>query len=181
MPFHIPWHTSPGHTIYHATSARPYHIPCDARQAIPNTMPWPPGHTIYIMSCPPGHTITIPCPPYHTIYHAVSARPLNILCQTQCLACQAIFIYHAMPVRPYHIPMRCPPGHTIPCDAHKAIPYHMPGCTIIPCDACQAILYTMRGPRDHTIHHAMPIRPYHNMLARPNNIPYHAARPYHTI
>ena len=56
MPFHIPWHTSPGHTRYHAMSARPYLIPCDTRQAIAYTMPWPPDHTIY-------HSL--PAKPYH--------------------------------------------------------------------------------------------------------------------
>ena len=121
--------------------ARPYHIPCDARQAIAYTMSWPPSHTIYhaVPTRPyhtpchtlPGHAIyhamprqTIPytiCPPGHTICHTMPCQPGHT-------------IYHAMPARLYHIPLL---SHTIyyvmparpylfPCHARQATPYTMP-------------------------------------------------------
>ena len=152
MPFHIPWHTSPGHTIYHVMSARPYHISYRAHQAIP---------------------YTIPCPPGHTIYHAMPARPYYILCQAPCLACQAITIYHAMLARTYHSPcdachaipytIWCPPGHTI-YHAMRIRPYH------IPC------------PLGRTIYHAMPARLYHKPWHALKVIPYNMpCPPGHTI
>ena len=75
-------------STYHDYLARPYHIPCDVRQAIPYTMWCPPGHSIYhAMAARPYHTpflarqaiiYTMPCPPSHTIYyakpHALPAR-----------------------------------------------------------------------------------------------------------
>ena len=186
MPFHIPWQTSPGHTIYHAMSARPYHIPCDARQAIAYTMPWPLGHTIYhAVPTRPYHTpflarqaipYTMPCPPGHTIHHCLPARPYHILCQAPCLACQAITIYHAMPARPYHKPRYahqtmsyttpCTPGHTI-YHCMPARPYHIEfyAHQAIPytiCDDCQALPYTMLCPQCHAMH------------ARPCHMPCHA-------
>ena len=101
----------PGHTIYQAMAARPYHISCRTHQAIP---------------------YSILCPRSHTIYHVMPARPYHILCQAPCIACQAITIHHAMPAKPYHIPsdarkailyhaMPSEPHH-IPCQAHQAIP-----------------------------------------------------------
>ena len=60
----IPSHISPGNTICHAMSARTYHVPCKARQAIP-----------YTTLCPLSHSIYIPCPQGHTIYHARHAKP----------------------------------------------------------------------------------------------------------
>ena len=153
--------------------ARPYHIPCDVRQAMPYTIWCPPDHGIYHamaarpsnISCCAHQAIpyTIPCPPGHSIYHVMPARPYHILCQAQCLACQAITIYHAMPARPYHIPcVARRPYYTMRCP--QAIKYPMsgpPGHTIIPCDARKATLYTMRGPPGHTRHLATPARPYH--------------------
>ena len=68
----------PGHTIYHAMPTRPYHIPCHARQAIP-----------YTMSCIVR--------PYHILCHARQAIPFSMPCPT------GHTIYHAMPIRPYHI------------------------------------------------------------------------------
>ena len=154
MPFYIPWHTSPGHTTHHAMSARPLHIPCDARQAI---------------------AYTIPCPPGHTKYHVTPARPYHILCQAPCTACQAMTIYHSMPTRPCHIP--CDARQAILHHAMPARPYQTlpgpPGYIIIPCDAHQEIVHTMWGPQGHTIHHAMPTRPaiYHAHQAIPYSIP----------
>ena len=85
----------PGHTIHHSLPARPYHIPCHARQAIPYTMPNP-----------------MPYLHVHTIYHAMPVRPYYTMRCTQDHT-----ISHA---RPYHNTMRCPPGHTI----HHAMPGH---------------------------------------------------------
>ena len=156
MAFHIPWHTSPGRTIYHAMSTRPYHIPCDARQAIAYTMPWPSGHTIYhavptrpyhtpflarqaipnTMPCPPGNNIyhAMPARPYHILYHARQAIPYTMPNWMPCLKSHTI--YHAMSARPYYT-MWCPQGHTI---SHTR-PYHNT------MRARQAILYTVRGPQ----------------------------------
>ena len=92
------------------------------RQAIPYTMRCS-------QACHAHQAIvyTIPCPPGHTICHAMPTRPCHVLYQAPCLACQAITIYHVMPARPYHI-------H---CDARQAILYHaMPaGPYHIPCQA----------------------------------------------
>ena len=78
-------------------TARPYHKPdmpsrsyhklCHTLQAIPHTMP---------------------CPPYHNIYHAVPART-----------------YLAMPHQAITYTMPCPPGHTIYLIMH-ARSYHIP-------------------------------------------------------
>ena len=170
MLFHIPLHTSPGHTIYHTMSATLYHILRDARQAIACTMPLPSDHTFYhAVPSRPYHTsylarqaipYTMPCPPVHAIYYsksnALPAKP-------NALPCHNHITWHARQAIPYTVPYR--PGHTLPFDARKAIldpmPAPPPGLTIIPCDARKAILYTMRGPQGHTIHHAMPARLYH--------------------
>ena len=151
LPFHIPWHTSPGQIIYHAMSTWPYRKPCDARQAIEYTMPWPPGHTIYHTEpSRPYHPLsiarqaipyTMSCPPGHTIYYA---KPM------QCLSGH---LHHAMPARPDYT-MRCPQGHTV-SHARLNRPYQNtmrcpPGHTIY-----------QRGPQCHTVHYAMPARPYH--------------------
>ena len=95
--------------------ARLYQIPRYASQAIPYTMPYPPGHTI----CPSGHTKYYAMPPVHIIKNAMPVRPYHIPWH----ACQAIpyilpcppghIIYHAMPSKPYHI-MPARPYH-IPC------------------------------------------------------------------
>ena len=106
--YHIRCHISPGHTILYVMVDRPYHvipyqtitfttpylvrpihIPCDALQAIPFTMP---------------------CQPDHTIYHAIPARPYHIPCHAR----QAIpKICH--PARSHHtsIPSHTSPGNTI--------------------------------------------------------------------
>ena len=119
--------------------AKPYHIQCDARQAIAYTMPWPPGHTIYhAVPTRPYHTpchcqamqytmlclaspypipyyarqaipYTMPCPPGHTIYHAMPVRLYHI-------ALSGHTIYYAIPARPY----------LYPCHARQTIPYTMP-------------------------------------------------------
>ena len=114
MPYRILCHarqtmTCPlGHTIYHAMHcqtmpytmlciARPYPIPCYARQGIPYTMSCPPGHTIY--HAMPARLYHIPCHASsgHTIYYAMPARPYLFPCHVQ----QAI---------PYTMP--CLSGHT---------------------------------------------------------------------
>ena len=130
-PYHIPCHTPPGHTIYCVMPDRPYHtipqqtitytipyltrpvhIPCDAHQAIPFTMP---------------------CPQDHTIYHAMSARPHHKPCQTM----PGHTLYHPIPRQAIPYTMPCPPGHTIyharpvkqyhiSCHVHQAVAYNMP-------------------------------------------------------
>ena len=96
------------HVIYHAMSARLYHIPWD---------PARPYHIIFYAQAIP-YTIcdtrralpyTTPCPQCHTVYHAMHGRLRHIPC-------------HALPYtmlcleRPY----------PIPCYARQAIPYAMP-------------------------------------------------------
>ena len=135
ITFHRPWHYL----------TRPYHIPCDARQAIAYTMPRPPGHTIYYAV----HTR-----PYHTV------RPCNIPCyaspdHTYIILCPlGHTICHAMPTRPYHIP----------CHARQAIPYTIVSPYHIPCHASPG----------HNIYHAMTTRPYHTCIPyhAPQVIPY---------
>ena len=129
--------------------ARPYHILCYTHQAIPYTMP-----------CPPGHTI---CPWGHNIYHAMLARPYH----TSCYVYPGYTIYHAMSSQsiPCHArqairyTMPCLPGHTI-YHAMPASPYH------ITCHVLQAISYTM--PCSQTIPYTMSCLPghtiYHVML-----------------
>ena len=104
----------PGHTTYHAMPARPEHITSNARQAIPYTMPCTPRHTInhaitrqeipyasqaipYTMPCWPVHTI---CPSGHNIYHAMPIRPFHISCHIY----PGNTINNSIPARPYHIP-----------------------------------------------------------------------------
>ena len=153
----------PGHTIYmsscqatpyaipylarqyHVIPARPEHITCHARQAIPYTMPCTPGHTInhaitcqaipyasqaipYTMLCPPVNTI---CPSCHNIYHVIPTRPYHISCHVY----PGNTVYHAMPSQAIPNTMPCPPGHTIN-NAIPARPYH------IPCHACYS-----KGPK----------------------------------
>ena len=135
--------------------ARPIHILCDAHQAIPFTMPCPPDHTIYhAMPARPYHKHVIP--PGHTIrvYHPIPRKALPYT--MPCLSGHTI--YHARPARQYHIS----------CHTHKTIAYTMPcpqGHTLIPCHACQAIPYTMPGTPSHTIYHVIHVpdtadRPY---------------------
>ena len=120
----------PGHTIYHVMPytmpclARPYpipcyarhmpclpgpyHIPCHACQAIPCIV------RPYSIQCHARQAIPfpMPCPPGHTIYHAIPARTYHIPCH----ASPGHNIYHFMPTRPYHIPYH----------AHQVMPYTMP-------------------------------------------------------
>ena len=155
MPFHIPWRTSPGHTICHAISARlyhviptrPYHMLRHIHQAIPNTMPCPPGYTIIPCYASPGHTIyyampawpylfpyhvrqdipyTMPCPSGHTTYHAMPTRPYHIPYHTSQdwyhiyhISCHASPGHNIYHAMPQAIPytLPCPPGHTVPCYA----------------------------------------------------------------
>ena len=108
--------------------ARPYHIPCDARQVIPYTIPWPPGHTIYHV---------MPSKSYHIPYHGRQAIPYIMPCQPghiihhamHCQAMQYTMLWLArtypipfMPARPYH----AMPCHTIPSHDRQAVPYTMP-------------------------------------------------------
>ena len=132
MPFHIPWHASPDHTLYHVMSTRPYHMPCHVHQAISYAFPARPYHYI---PCHGRQAIPYIIPCHTIIYHAMSTKPYHILCQAPCLACKFITIYHVMPARPYHIPY----------DANQAILYHvMPARPYhIPCQAYQAIPYTI--------------------------------------
>ena len=105
-----------------------YHIPCDAHQAIPFTMQ---------------------CPPDHTIYHVVPARP----CYIQCHARQAI-PYTCDPAMQHHKQSYISSGNTIYHDM-SARTYH------IPCQVRQAIPYTIPCPPSHSIYYVMPARPYH--------------------
>ena len=191
-PKHVIYHAfpaSPYHTIYFGMPARPYHTAfnahqtilctiCDARPALPYTMP-----------CPQCQTVHMPCTPCHAWYHTMPARPYHI----RCHALPGHAIYHAMPRQTIPYTMLCPLGHTI-CHAMSTRPYH------IPCHARQTIPYTVRWPV-HIFSHAMPARPYHipfhahqailhtitytmpcpqgdtiylTMLARSYNIPCHA-------
>ena len=156
MPFHIPWHTSPGHTIAHTMWCPPGH-------SIYHALAAKPYNISYIMHAHQAIPYTIHCSPGHTIHQAMPARPYHIQYQAQYLTCQTITIYNAMTARPYHIP--CNALQAILNHAMPARPYHIDARptrhTIIPCDARQAVLYTMRGPPGHTKRHAMPARPYH--------------------
>ena len=134
--------------------ARPYPIPSYACQAIPYALPCPPGHTIY--HAMPARLYHIPChaSSAHTKHYAMSARPYLFPCHARqaipyTMSCPSDHTTcHAMPTRPYHIP----------CHASQDIPYTMP-CLArplhIPCHAHQAIPYTLPRPPCHTIYHAM--------------------------
>ena len=111
----------------------------------------PPGHTkyhamparpYYTMRYPQGHTIS--SPPGNTIHHAMPAR--LFFYHIPCHASSGHTIYYAMPARPY----------LFPCHARQAIPYTMPCPYHIPCHAHQAILNTMLSP--------MPCLPSHNHI-----------------
>ena len=95
--------------------ARQYHIQCNARQAIPYTMPCPPSHCInHAMPARPYHIpchafkakpYTMPGLPSHTIYHAITDR------SHQMPWLPTITIYNAMFTRLYHNTIPCP----MPC------------------------------------------------------------------
>ena len=112
MPYHIPCHTSPGHMIYYVMPDRPFHIPQQTSpyhtQQTTYTMP----HLARPIHIPcDAHEVmpyTMPCQPDHAIYHAMSARPYHI----PCLARQAI-PYTRHPARPHLIPSHTSPGNTI--------------------------------------------------------------------
>ena len=95
----------PGHTIYHAMLARLYHIPCHASSGhkIDYAMPARPylSHDLPARPCHAHQAIPhkMPCPPGHTIYHAMQAGHTKI-----CHASPGHNIIHAMPTRPYHNP-----------------------------------------------------------------------------
>ena len=135
------------HTIYYVMPNRPYHMPCHTPPDN-NTYYATPHHAnTYTMRCSQGHTM--PCPPDHTIYLAMSARSYSISCQAhQAIDIHVIppghIIYHPIPRQaiPYTMPAR--PYHTIN-PAMPGRPYHaMPGRPYhTPCHARQAILYTM--------------------------------------
>ena len=110
-PYHIPcdvrqvipytmW-CPPGNSIYHAMAARPFHIPCHAYQDIlytmPSPMPYLPGHNHIPCDAHQAIPYTMPCivRPYHLLCHAHQAIPFPMPCH---------IIYHAMPIRPCHIP-----------------------------------------------------------------------------
>ena len=108
----------PGHIIYHAMAARPYHTSCHAHQSIS-----------YIMPCI-ARPCNIPCyaSPDHTLYHIMPARPYYIPCHAH----QAIpytmtyppgYIIYYYQAIPYTMP--CPPGHTF-SHAMPARPSHIP-------------------------------------------------------
>ena len=96
--FHIPCHALPGHTKYHVIPIRPYDKQCHSRQAIPYTMPCLPGHKKEmsarpyhipwlacqaipcIMSCSQAIPYIMTCSVGHTIYHVMPARSYYIPC-----------------------------------------------------------------------------------------------------
>ena len=126
---------------------RPYHMPCHDHQAIPYTMPCPPGYTIYhamhrqaipyqAMPIRPYH---IPCSPGHTIYHAIPARIYHAMLHQAiiyipCHAHQAPghTIYLTMPVRSYHIPCHATPSDYFgkSCHLSKGVNGLVTRCTI---------------------------------------------------
>ena len=93
----IPCYASPDHTLYHIMPTRSYHMPCHAHQAIPYTMPCPPGYIIHHRQAIP---FPMPCPPGHTVYHAMPRQAITYT----MLWLQGYTIYLTMPTRSYHIP-----------------------------------------------------------------------------
>ena len=147
---------------------RPYHIPCDACQAVAYTMPWPSGHTIYhaISTRPyhtpchalPGHALPYFASPDHTLYHIIPghtichARPYHIPCHARQpvpytivrpyhILCYAI--YHAMPLQTIPYTILCPLGHTI-C---HAMSYHIP-CHVTANDYFGKMCHLSEGAND---------------------------------
>ena len=89
----------PDNSIYHAMSARPYHIPGHAGKAVPYIChPARPNHIPSHTS--PGNTIyhAMPTRPYHISCHALQAIPYTMPCPADHI------IYHVMSARPYHKP-----------------------------------------------------------------------------
>ena len=141
-PCHIPCYTSLDHTLYQVMPARLYLMPCHAHQAIPYTMPCPPGYTIYHAMHRQPIPYTMPYPPGHIFSHAMPARSYHIPCHAHQTIPHAMpcppghTIYHVMPARTYHIPCHTSPGHNI-YHAMPTRPYH------IPYHARHVISYTM--------------------------------------
>ena len=109
-PYHISCHVYLGYTIYHSMPS----------QAIPYTMPCPPGTTIY------NAMSARPCPPGHTVYPAIPSRPYHIPCPADHP------IYHVIPARPYHIPCHVGRGSSRPSSRNGKSPNgHVTRCTIV--------------------------------------------------
>ena len=121
-------------------------------------MPCPPGHTIYHAIHLHAIPHTMSCPPGDIIYYAISR---------QAIPYAMPYHIHAKPRQAIPYTMPCPQGHTI----HRAIPRQAIRYTV---STRQAISYTM----------PYPTRQLHmSHLARPIQIPGDArpgpTRPYH--
>ena len=129
----------PYHPAFHVHQAIPY-SKCDARQALPYTMPYPQCHTVYYAM----HARHCPIP-----RHARKAIPYTMpcivrSCHMPCFASPDHTVYHVVPVRPFHIPCHARQTiHYIPSSGHT-IYYDMPARPyLFQCHARQAIPYTI--------------------------------------